>query len=173
MRKFLAALLVLLLLFGVGGGLLGYLAIKGEASECPTVKETGRTSDQIGDALDSKGVVEITNGDATSIGRSYVKSAVDDLRVCFDAKGGHASGKIALGSVKIPFYATAASADLTGASPVVKGLDFQIGGLPSWIVDMASSRVTGLIDNYMAGIKLKKKYLHQFGDGVVTVRTAS
>ncbi len=160
---------VVLLVVGVAG--LGYVASSGKTSECPEVKATGKTAQQVGNALDSSGSVQITNGDATSIGNEWVGAVVDDLRVCFDSKGGHASGKLALGPISIPFYVSGEGADLTGTSPRVYGLTFELGGLPEAVIGPAKSMITGLIDDNMGRINLSRRYDYSLGDGSVTIRS--
>ncbi len=156
----------------VGFGVLGFLASIGSTKQCPGVQSTAMTSKQIGDTLDQAGAVKITDGDATTVGKSFLGDRVPDLRVCFDAAAGHASGTVLVGPAKIPFYLTAKGADLKGSSPKINELDLDIeaGSVPSAVTGVIKSFMLQLVNGSLSTISLTKKYSYQFADGSVTVR---
>lgn len=162
--KLLAGLLV------VGGAVVVYQASTGRTPQCPSVPLTAMTAKQMGEALSGRNAVTITNSDATAIGRALAGDVVSDLRVCFDAKGGHASGEVSVGPLNLPFYVTVSRVDLTGRSPRVSELDFQLGSLPDAATNAFKSTITGLINDNLESIQLKQRYSYQLGDGSITVR---
>ncbi|MDO8673938.1 MAG: hypothetical protein Q7O66_21205 [Dehalococcoidia bacterium] len=167
--------LVGLVVVAAVAGVVYVVAVPADTSQCPPVTPTSATAGSIGDALSARGVVDISNGDATAVGRGWVGSTVNDFRVCFDPSAGHASGELKMGPAKVPFYLSATGADLTGRHPQILGLSFHFSGLgmdnvPDFVAGPAQSMLTTLLSDNLGSIQLSKKYTSKFAEGKVTVQ---
>ncbi len=165
---FIVKAIALILLVGiVVVGVLAYTATSGTARQCPAVQQTAAGSQPREDAA---GIVRISNAEATKAGRSYLGQYITDLRVCFDSDGGHASGTLPVGPANLSFFVTGRNVDLSGSSPRINDLDFELGSVPSAVANAAKSTITGGINEALTNVRLAKRYSYQFGDGVVTLR---
>lgn len=145
-------------------------ALLGQAPVCPAEAGSTRSLKEIGDTLDNKGSVTIPDAEATTLGRSYVGSTVDNLRVCSTSGLGHASGNIKLGPFNPSFYASA-GVDLSGSSPKATNLKIKVGSLPDIpvISAQAEKAVSDIVNQNLEKISLTKKYFANFVQGSVTI----
>lgn len=152
------------------------LVVSGEAPQCPQAGTATavKSQQQIGDTLIREKSVTITDGDATASAKTLLGSVLTDPRVCFDAQGGHISGKLKLGSVSPSVYVSMAGTDidLSGSSPRVSKLDIRLGGLPNvpGISDAAGSQIASVVNQGLGQIRLSKPLKAQFSAGAATVR---
>lgn len=152
------------------------LVVAGDAPQCPqtATSTVAKSQKEIGDILSRDKSVTITDADATAAAKPLLGSVLTDPRVCFDAQGGHISGKFKLGSVSPSVYVSLAGADidLTGASPKVSKLDIRLGGLPSvpGISDFIGTQIAGVVNQGLGQIRLSKPLKAQFTAGSVTAR---
>ncbi len=131
--------------------------------------------DQLNDTLNAGqlSTIVVDEGEATSRAQLWVEEhdvPVSDLRVCFGAEGGSASGK-----VDIPFFPgdvdilVKGTMILTGEHPEAGIAEMEVGGLPGPFTDLVEGFVTGLIEQETKKIALPHDYGLAFAEGEATV----